>query len=129
VGRIYRRICFLRFDGQSGEASRLEFSELKEAVDAAKSASESTDEAESILRRLLEEEGERVSEAVAIAEVLIPMLADRIPAAIPARGPASSPLGVSHRPRIGPDPSERSIADFIDDMLVQERQPEHPISR
>ena len=129
MGRIYRRICFLRFDGQASEASRLEFSELKEAIDAAKSSSASTDEADSILRRLLEEEGERVSEAVAFAEVLIPMLADRLPPAIPARNPAASPSSASHRARVGPDPAERSIADFIDDMLVQDRQPAHPISR
>ncbi len=129
MGRIYRRICFLRFDGQAGEASRLEFSELKEAIDAAKSASTTTDEADAILRRLLDEEGERVSEAVAFAEVLIPMLADRISPAIPAKSAGTLPLRASHRPRLGPDSAERSIADFIDDMLVQDRQPAHPISR
>ena len=119
VGRIYRRICFLRFEGLSAEASKMEFTELKEAVDAAKASGPTVDEADTILKTLLEEEGERVSEAIAFAEVLIPMLGDRIPASRSREPfpPVARPVRFA-----GPDPASRGIADFIDDMLAQDRR-------
>lgn len=98
----------------------MEFSELKEAVDAAKASSPDRDEAEALLRRLLEEEGERVSEAIAFAEVLIPMLGER-QAPTHSRGPFPAPAA---RPRRSPgaEVPSRGIADFIDDMLAQDRR-------
>jgi hypothetical protein len=76
-------------------------------------------EAESILQALLAEEEERVAEAIAFAEVLVPMLAERLR---PWR--RSGARAARRAPRQGPPetPVEpRGIADFIDDMLAQER--------
>lgn len=98
----------------------MEFSELKEAVDAAKASSPDRDEAEALLRRLLDEEGERVSEAIAFAEVLIPMLGER-PAPTHSRGPFPAPADRPRRPS-GAEALSRGIADFIDDMLAQDRR-------
>ena len=97
----------------------MEFADLKDAVDAAKAASPSSEEADTILKSLLQEEGERVSEAIAFAEVLIPMLGERFPSA-PSRDPF--PKAVRPRNSAGPDPASRGIADFIDDMLAQDRR-------
>ncbi len=98
----------------------MEFTDLKEAVDAAKASSPDRDEAEALLRRLLDEEGERVSEAIAFAEVLIPMLGER-PAASQGRGPIQAAAARPHR-HAGAEPASRGIADFIDDMLAQDRR-------
>jgi len=125
VGRIYRRVCFLRFEGLGQEASRIEFTELKEAVDAARKACASGLEADSILKSLFEEEGERVAEAMAFAEVLVPMLADRIPALQAER--TRVPARASVVPRMSREPlgETPSVADFIDGMLEQERPGAH----
>jgi hypothetical protein len=121
VGRIYRRICFLRFEGRGAEATQIELTELKEAVDAARRESPSGPEADSILKRLLEEEGERVADAVAFAEAIMPYLPDHLAAARPAVSPSASgaPMLQKAGPRPAGDP--RTVADFIEDMLAQDR--------
>jgi hypothetical protein len=121
VGRIYRRICFLRLEGQGGEASRIEFTELKDAVDAARLASPGLPEADSILKRLLEEEGERVADAVAFAEAIVPLLSGHLSAAHAGSSPqaAGTPSGARAPHRSAAE--ARSVADFIDDMLAQDR--------
>ncbi len=113
---MYRRICFLRFEGRAGEAQVVEATEFAAAAAKAREASTDGVEAESIMKGILAEEKERVAGAIAFAEVLVPMLAKRVPDLAPA--PAAPP------PRRAPMPladESRGIADFIDDMLAQER--------
>jgi hypothetical protein len=119
VGRIYRRICFLRCEGLTTEAQVVEQTEFAEAARRARQASESEDEADSLLKTLLAEEGARVAEAIAFAEVLVPVLAKRLAALIPSpRALLAAPAPRERKP--GRD-ENRSVADFIDDMLAQER--------
>jgi len=118
VGRIYRRICFLRSEGLRDEAQRIEDGEFAEAAARARDASASGEEAELLLRTLQTEEKERVASAVAFAEVLAPMLATRLPHAAAAHSHPSAPE--RRKPR-APAGKERGIADFIDDMLEQDR--------
>jgi hypothetical protein len=119
VGRLYRRIFFLRSEGHAEQARRIEDTELAEATALARRHAGSEIEAESILQQLIADEKERVADAIAFAEVLVPMLADRLggPAARPAPS-AAAPA----RPRLAPAVEPRGIADFIDDMLTQERR-------
>jgi hypothetical protein len=94
VGRLYRRICFLRSEGLSCEARLLQETEFAEAVAKARGLFSSGPEADSLLGELMAEEEERVREAVAFAEVLVPILARRLPVpppAQPARAAAPAP--------------------------------------
>jgi hypothetical protein len=117
VGRVYRRICFLRFEGRAGEAQVIEDTEFAEAAAKARGVSTDEFEAESILKGIRAEEEERVAGAIAFAEVLMPMLAKRAPDVVPARAPAPAP----RRAPLPATGESRGIADFIDDMLAQER--------
>jgi hypothetical protein len=118
VGRIYRRICFLRSEGLREEAQRIEDGEFAEAAARARDACASREEAEAHLRALKSEEKERVAGAVAFAEVLVPMLASKLPQAAAAHGHAPAPERRKPRAASG---EARGIADFIDDMLDQDR--------
>lgn len=119
VGRVFRRICFLRFEGLAGEAQSIEENEFAEATARALGASGSGPEAESILRTVLTEERERVSQAIAFAEVLVPLLAKRL-AGLPGDAAALAEPAPRREKARAFDP-DRGIADFIDDMLAQER--------
>jgi hypothetical protein len=59
VGRVYRRICFLRFEGRANEAQVVEATEFAEAAAKAREASTDGVEAESIMKGILAEEKER----------------------------------------------------------------------
>jgi hypothetical protein len=110
----------LRCEGLTAEAQVIEQTEFAEASARARAASESKEEADSLLSTLLREEGARVAEAIAFAEVLVPVLAKRLAALIPS---PRAPLAAAAAPR-GRKPGRdenRSVADFIDDMLAQER--------
>jgi hypothetical protein len=116
VGRIFRRICFLRAEGRADEARRVEETEFAEAAMRARQGSESEFESESILQSLLKEEKERVCDAIAFAEILVPMLAERLGSHL---GPVRAAAHVVRKaPLSGPVPA-RDIADFIDDMIRQ----------
>ncbi len=120
VGKIYRRICFLRSEGLALEAQQLEESELAEATAQARRFAGSAFEAESILQRLLAEEKERVADAIAFAEIIVPLLAERLGALAPR--PAVRELPAARPSRREAPVEPRGIADFIDDMLTQERR-------
>lgn len=110
VGRIYRRVCFLRLEGRAEEAGQLEATELAQAEARALGPGPADPEAEAALRGLLAEEEGRVAEAIAFAEVLIPALSSRPAAAAPTA--PRRPAARTEAP---------GIADFIDEMLVRER--------
>lgn len=119
VGRVYRRICFLRSEGLTGEARIIEETEFAEATARARGQFDSESAADSLLRQLMAEEEERVAEAVAFAEVLVPILARRISIHPPEQQRAAAPE-VRARARAAPGEA-RGVADFIDDMLAQDR--------
>jgi len=120
VGKLYRRIFFLRSEGETDHARELEETELAEATAQARRHAGSEFEAESILQQLIADEKERVADAVAFAEILVPMLADRL-GGLAAR-PAAPAVVAPRRPKVSPPVEPRGIADFIDDMLTQERR-------
>ncbi|HZZ20040.1 MAG TPA: hypothetical protein VFE25_11750 [Opitutaceae bacterium] len=118
VGRIFRRICFLRAEGRTDEARRVEETDLAEATVRARAGSESEFESESILQALIADEKERVCDAIAFAEILVPMLAERLAANVsPVRAAAHVAKKASARAAAAP----REIADFIDDMIRQDK--------
>jgi hypothetical protein len=120
VGKIYRRICFLRSEGLALDAQHLEETELVEATAQARRCAGSEFEAESILQRLLTEEKERVADAIALAEIIVPMLAERLGSLASLPMARAAPAPRQARPEAPVEP--RGIADFIDDMLTQERR-------
>jgi hypothetical protein len=119
VGRIYRRMCFLRFEGMAREAQVIEDTEFAEASARARCSSGSDLEADSVMESLLADERERVAEAVAFAEVLVPLLSRNLPGL--ARPAAAAPTAAPRKARMPAPDESRGIADFIDDMLAQER--------
>jgi hypothetical protein len=118
VGRIFRRICFLRAEGLTSEALRVEESEFVPAAARARSGAGSEFESESILQALLTEEKGRVCDAIAFAEILVPMLAERLAA---TAGPIRAAAHVPKKMKAESPAAARDIADFIDDMLRQDK--------
>jgi hypothetical protein len=117
---VYRRVCVLRTQGSADEAQFIEQNEFSRLVDKARGACKDPAEADSILVTLLRQEESRVADAVAFAEVLGPLLARHLSHLAPAaRATAASPQ--APRPRQAGRDDNRGIADFIDDMLAQER--------
>jgi hypothetical protein len=124
VGRVHRRICFLRLEGREAEAREIEGTELGPAVIEARKTSESDMEADAVLRALTSEDEERVAEAIAFAEVLVPMLSERLSLHSPSTGVATRSAREKRPPTGDPDKA-RGIADFIDEMLAQEHAASH----
>ena len=72
---------------------------------------------EPVMDRSTRREQERVAEAVAFAEVLVPALSGHC---LPGAG-AAKPAAPAPRRAAKPRGTNRGIADFIDEMLAQER--------
>jgi hypothetical protein len=120
VGRVHRRVCFLRSEGRAEDASRVEGGELAAAVAEARKTSESEAEADALLEAVIAEDEERVADAIAFAEVLLPMLAEKLrPSSTAVARVAEGPR--QRRPTAGRSGEAPDIADFIDDMLAQDR--------
>jgi hypothetical protein len=113
-------MCFLRSEGRQEEARVVEDHELAAAVVEARSVSASDEEADALLKCLYAEGEERVADAVAFAEVLVPMLAQELKPHSPA-GARAADSPRQRKPSSGKPGEAREIADFIDDMLAQER--------
>lgn len=107
----------MRSEGLTSEAQVIEETEFADVAAKAREASASGFEADAMLKTLRSEEEERVSSAIAFAEVLVPMLAKRLPPFAPAQPAAPAP----RKARSPGHDEPRGIADFIDDMLAQER--------
>ena len=80
------------------------------------------------LNALFATEAERVANAALLAELVAPMLADHLR---PLTAPAIAPVAVAPVASLPPtakpvQPRPGSIADFIDDMIAQEKPPERP---
>jgi hypothetical protein len=119
VGRVYRRICFLRSEGLAREARLAEESEFAQAAAKARDLAASESEADSLLRALMSEEEERVAEAVAFAEVLVPVLARRLSENPPAaRQPAI--VRTPRRPAAEAPDAVRGIDTVIQKRLADD---------
>jgi hypothetical protein len=122
----------LRERGQHDEADELHANTLGRAL-ATRGDAESE---ESITRRfdaVLATETERVANAMALAEVLAPMLAERMAITSPiAAGTTPAPAPplptAAPAPRVA-KPRAASIADFIDEMIAQEKPPDRDAKR
>jgi hypothetical protein len=124
--RICRRICVLREQGRQAEAETMMAQELA-GVRATLSDLGDSSAVEMRMAAIFAREEERVADATVLAELLAPTLC--------AAGAVSTPSvrsmneATSSSPRIAPKPlvargGTGDIADFIDEMLAQERAPE-----
>ncbi len=125
VGELYRRICVLRVRGLSVEAARLESTELADAISRIRDSEPDDAECDARMCALFAREADRVADASVLAEILLPLLRDFAPPEVArasfarfSRPVVSDPV-VSRRPP-APVPAP-GIADFIDEMIQQER--------
>lgn len=130
MGCVCRRICVLRSTGRYVEAADLHSAELTSLL----AALPATADAESRVQAIFAAEEKRVADAQALAEVLAPLVADLL-RATPLLSSSSAPLqSVAPDALVTPDPrpvraTAPSIADFIDDMIAQERPPSRALRR
>jgi hypothetical protein len=108
----------------AAEAQVVEENEFARATARARDSFESPSEAESLLKTLLAAEEARVAEAIAFAEILVPMLVKRLSHLAPAPR-VSAAAAFATRERKPVQDENHGIADFIDDMLAQERKGAH----
>jgi hypothetical protein len=120
MGRVYRRVCFLRSEGRAVEAKRLQETEL--AAARAEVVGAEGPEAEAKMKVFFAQEEERVAGAIAFSELLLPELEERIAALKPE---IVAPPSLSRPPLTRAPGFEHGIADFIDEMLAQERAGAH----
>ncbi|MEO7798695.1 MAG: hypothetical protein ABIY47_13330 [Opitutaceae bacterium] len=134
---VYRRVCILRASGKDEEAEELLAGKVAALLSRAQ---ESPEISEIQIETLLTQEEERVENAHALAEILLPLLTA---SSVTAKNPRVVP-GLPHAvsceefpsasaPAIPFEPSSENsngsaamlpgIADFIDEMLTQERAP------
>ena len=119
---LYRRVCLLRNLGHGAEAAQIEPA-VSKAVDAIRGSPEGSGNYDAKLRALFALEEDRVASASVLAEILLPMLREM--ADDGTRRPVCARLVHSAR---AADTGRRrgsvaapSIADFIDQMIQQER--------
>lgn len=114
-------MCLLRVLGKPEAAERLHADELPGAL--AQAGWTESDEAYQTLYR---KEEERAADAAALAELLAPLLtAVHVPRAVPAEAPIAEVVAFEEPPG-APRPQVKtapSIADLIDGMLAQAREP------
>lgn len=119
MGTLYRRIWVLRSCGRPVEARRLEDAELSGLLAKIRGSEEAGADLEARIAALRDEEKARVAEAVAFAEILAPMLAERLGPPTSASGLPSKPGPRARAPKTADE--DRGIADFIEEMLIQDR--------
>jgi hypothetical protein len=118
LGEIYRRICSLRAQGRPADARALEEGDFATALAAIRVDAGPGPETEERVQTVLAAEEDRVADAGALAELLLPLLAQHLRNAPIAEAPPAARA----RPVKTSAPHEApSVADFIDDMLAQER--------
>jgi hypothetical protein len=119
----------LRERGQNEEAERLRAGELMTMLAAVRAPGDSDAATTDRLNALFATEAERVANAAVLAEILVPMLAEQLrPFATAGATASETPAPAAVAPVV-PRPAQprpASIADFIDDMLAQERPLDRP---
>jgi hypothetical protein len=122
VGVLYRRLCLLRNLGHGAEAAHIE-SALSRAVAAIRESPEGSGNYDARLKALFALEEDRVASASVLAEILVPMLHkmadDEMRPPVHARLVQSARAADTGRRR--GSVVTTSIADFIDQMIQQER--------
>jgi hypothetical protein len=119
---LYRRICLLRVCGHGADAAPIE-SEVSKTVAAIRELPEGKGNYDEKLRALFAVEEDRVASASVLAEILLPMLRELADAETRRFAHAS----LAHPARASDTRQQRGsvvapgIADFIDEMLQQER--------
>ena len=110
------------------EAERVRADEVMPMVALLRTATDTDAAVTERLNSVFAAEAERVANAAVLAELLLPELTGQLRALVaPVAGSASpipppAPVAASK-----PTPPRRgSIADFIDDMIAQERPPDRP---
>lgn len=131
IARVCRRICVLRERGQADEAERLRAGELMEMLATVRTADESEIATTERLNGIFATEAERVANAAVLAEMLLPMIADQLRTMVgsltaSSAAPAPAPSVAAPRVEKPATPRATSIADFIDEMIAQEKPPERP---
>ena len=129
IARVCRRVCVLRERGRAEEAERLRANELMPMVLAVRMPTDTDASVTERLNSIFAIEAERVANASVLAELLVPILAEKLqPSAtssapnVSAAAPLVTPASNAAKP---PAPRPASIADFIDEMIAQEKPPVH----
>ena len=129
VARVCRRVCVLRERGQKDEAERVRADEVMPMVALLRTATDTDAAITERLNTVFAAEAERVANAAVLAELLLPELTGQLRSlAVPVAAP-TSPVPPLPAPAAVPKPTpprRGSIADFIDDMIAQERPPDRP---
>ena len=129
IARVCRRVCVLRERGHSDDAERLRAGELMAMVTAVRDPSESDAVVSERLNTIFAHEAERVANAAVLAELLIPVLVEKLQPAFRAETPtgrASDSVAPMLPIEKAVTPRAASIADFIDEMIAQEKPPARP---
>ena len=118
----------LRERGQSEVAERLRAGELMTLLAAIRTPGDSDAAITERLNAVFAAEAERVANAAVLAEILVPMLTEQLrPLGASSAAPTPVPTPVAAPPVAKPkQPRPASIADFIDDMIAQEKPPDRP---
>ncbi len=121
-------MCLLREQGQADEAAQLEAGTLPEMVAALRGPDDTDATLAARLDSILALEMERVANAAVLAELLAPLLQPAV--ARPTASLALAPsLPSDAMPLRAPRALTGDIADFIDEMIAQERAPDAPQRR
>ena len=123
----------LRERGQTDEAEQLHRGSLQEMLAAVRGPEDTDATLHEKLNAIFAVETERVANAAVLAELLAPLLTDRVAAASSAHAAvvsAAAPSMAAPPPPSPPKPERRaaSIADFIDEMIAQDKPPERRAS-
>ena len=124
-----RRVCVLRERGLKDEAERVRADEVMPIVGLLRTATDTDAAITERLNTIFAAEAERVANAAVLAELLLPELTGQLRSlVVPVAAPMSPvpPLPAPAAAPKPPPPRRGSIADFIDDMIAQERPPDRP---
>jgi hypothetical protein len=123
VARVCRRVCVLRERGLNEEAERLRAGELMEMVATVRTPGDNDTDVTERLNHLFATEAERVANAAVLAELLLPQISARLNAVTTPTAASKTPTAAVGVPARAEKPAQRSgsIADFIDDMIAQDK--------
>jgi hypothetical protein len=123
----------LRERGHSEDAERLRAGELMAMVAAVRTPAETDAAISERLNAIFAIEAERVANAAVLAELLLPTLVEKLQ--LQSRPHAVTESSVTPTSLAQPAPVEKpvaprpaSIADFIDEMIAQDKPPARPSS-